>query len=136
MTIATNRICQVCKLPYLAHVNPCGLTKAVVLYSSQLTAALTTEHKSICARCGLPAVFGLQHFACTALPWQGPRSNTFLHGLAGLRVAYPVTQWDKSEAWNHLRWQQIPGCPVVVHGWQKDHVYDAEWAWVYIGSRT
>ncbi len=64
------------------------------------------------------------------------------------RVAYPKSEWDRAEAWEHLHAQQIPGCPKrayigkpwrsplsgYVHGWTKAHTA-TEWAWEYRGAR-
>jgi hypothetical protein len=58
-------------------------------------------------------------------------------------VSYPKAEWSRSEAWDHLHAQCIPGCPKVRlaervlhtgdrwgHGWYKYHNQD-HWAWTY-----
>ena len=65
--------------------------------------------------------------------WYGPNPV--------MRVSYPKQTWSKSEAWDHLQAQMIPGCPrrpmgeIWTAGWVKDHTatYDSdEWSWVYL----
>jgi len=67
------------------------------------------------------------------------------------RVWYDKKTWTKSDAWNHLHAQMIPGCPKIihwfkapmnngmthvwVHGWRADHHnYPDQWAWIYQGE--
>lgn len=72
-----------------------------------------------------------------------------MRGSRGI-VSYPKADWTRSEAWDHLHAQMIPGCPKVRivdpmypeveelviwgHGWEKWHT-ENEWSWHYVGRR-
>lgn len=65
-------------------------------------------------------------------------------------VSYPNSEWSRSDAWEHLHAQMIPGCPKVrivdpmypdveelaiwAHGWVKCHTL-THWEWKYVGER-